>query len=71
MDKFKDVVMFGKIISTGFLIGGYVFLGVYIARKLVLSGYPTWLNAALPALLALFGLGQGWFLVREYMRKKE
>lgn len=70
MDKFKDVVMFGKIISTGFLIGGYVFLGVYIARKLVASGYPLWLNAALPAILALFGLAQGWFLVREIMRKK-
>ncbi|TDY56674.1 hypothetical protein C8D99_11830 [Aminivibrio pyruvatiphilus] len=70
MDKFKDVVMFGKIISTGFLIGGYVFLGVYLARRLVASGYPSWINAALPAALALFGLGQGWFLVREIMRKK-
>ncbi|MBL3538692.1 hypothetical protein [Aminivibrio sp.] len=70
MDKFKDVVMFGKIISAGFLIGGYVFLGVYIARRLVVSGYPMWLNVALPVILALFGLWQGWFLIREIMRKK-
>jgi len=62
--------MFGKIISTGFLIGGYVFLGVYIARRLVASGYPNWLNADLAAVLALFGLAQGWFLIREIMRKK-
>lgn len=69
MKRWEDVVIFGKIISVGLLIGGYVFFGVLIARKLAGLGFPPWVIVAIPLLGALFGLQQGWFMVRGIIRK--
>lgn len=70
MKGIDDLIVYGKILSTGILIGGYAFLGVLGARYLVKAGYPEWLNVALPLLTTVFGIYQGWMFIRETLRKK-
>ena len=66
---FKDAALFGRVISAGLVVAGYVFAGVYLARWLErwveARGYPDWPASLVPAAAALFGLWQGWlFLTR-------
>lgn len=70
MKGLQDLVTYGKILSAGFLVGGYTFFGVLVARRLIARGYPSWLNLLLPSFMAVFGLIQGWLFVREVVRKK-
>ena len=65
----KDAVLFGRVVSAGLVVAGYVFAGVYLARWLErwteAGGYPDWPVSLVPAAAALFGLWQGWlFLTR-------
>lgn len=70
MRNIQDYVMFGKIISAALLIAGYVILGVVVSHRLVERGWPEWVNMAGPALMAVFGLSQGWFLLRGFLRRR-
>lgn len=63
--NFKDVALFGRVLSTGVLIAGYAFGGVYIARWLEGKGFPSLLVTLTPFLVALFGLWQGWLYIKQ------
>lgn len=64
-----EVIIFTKIISSGFLVGGFAFMGILIARKLVQSGWPLWVNVVLPVVFTLFGLQQGWLLIKNILNR--
>lgn len=67
----KDVALFGRVVSAGLVVAGYVFMGVYLAQWLEGRGYPDWAVSLTPVGTALFGLWQGWlFLTRLTRREK-
>ena len=68
---FRDVALFGKVLSVGLLIGGYAFAGVFIARWMEGKGYPPLLVAAAPVAVTLFGLWQGWLFLTQFGKKKK
>ena len=70
MKGMSDLLLYGKIMSTAFLIGGYMFFGLLAGKKLSSMGYPEWLEMALPLLMAAVGLWQGWLYLRNILRKK-
>lgn len=70
MNRWEDIAIFGKMISVGLLIGGYVFFGVIIGRKLSGLGYPPWMVALAPVAAAFFGLFQGWSMVKGIIKRK-
>ena len=65
----KDVVLFGRVLSTGLLVGGYVFLGVYLSSWLEGKGWPRLLVALTPVAVTLFGLWQGWLFLKQFGKK--
>ena len=65
----RDVALFGRVLSTGLVVAGYAFLGVWLSRWLDAEGSPSWLSvAAVPAAL-LFGLWQGWLFLTKIARR--
>lgn len=62
----KDVILFGRVLSAGLLIGGYVFLGVYASGWLSRNGYPLAVVVLAPIAVTLFGLWQGWLFLRQF-----
>lgn len=70
MRGIDDLILYGKVISTAFLIGGYTFFGLLAGKKLSSLGYPEWLEGALPLIMAAVGLWQGWLFLRNVLRKK-
>ena len=72
----KDAALFGRVVSAGLVVAGYVFAGVYLARWLErwveAREYPDWPASLVPAAAALFGLWQGWlFLTRLAGRERK
>ena len=68
----KDAVLFGRVVSAGLVVAGYVFAGVYLARWAEARGYPDGLVSLVPPAVALFGLWQGWlFLSRLAGRERK
>ena len=66
---FRDMALFGRVLSTGLVVAGYAFLGVWLSRWLENNDYPGWLAvAAMPAAL-FFGLWQGWLCLKRLTRK--
>ena len=65
-----DFVVFGKVVSTGLLIAGYMLLGAIVSRKLVERGWPDWVAVGGPTVMAVFGLTQGWAMMRHTLKKK-
>jgi hypothetical protein len=61
----RDIALFGRVLSVGFLIGGYVFGGVYIARWMKDRGFGPALVAVTPVAVAFFGLWQGWLFLSQ------
>ena len=69
--RLKDLIIFTKIISTGFLVGGFALMGLLIGKKLVDSGWPPWVNFAAPLIFTLFGLHQGWVVIKSILNKSK
>ena len=65
----RDVILFGRVLSAGLLVGGYVFGGVFIARWMEKKGFAPALVAAAPLVAAFFGLWQGWLFLSQIRRK--
>ena len=62
----KDFIIFGRVLSVGFLIGGYVFAGVIFSRWMEGKGYAPLLVALTPVVVTLFGLWQGWLFITQF-----
>lgn len=65
----QDLVSFGRIVSAALLICGYVVFGVLIGRKLVEKGYPHWMLLLCASAGAVFGLWQGWLMIKGIIKK--
>jgi hypothetical protein len=65
----RDAILFGRVLSAGLLVGGYVFGGVYIARWMENRGFNSALTAAVPVAVAFFGLWQGWLFLSQIGKK--
>ncbi|MDR1875164.1 MAG: hypothetical protein LBQ90_09170 [Synergistaceae bacterium] len=59
----RDVVLFGRVLSLGLLVGGYVFAGVFIARWMAGRGLSPLMVALTPVVVTFFGLWQGWLFI--------
>ncbi|NLL37162.1 MAG: hypothetical protein GX256_06535 [Fretibacterium sp.] len=69
-EKYRDLALFGRVISTGLVVAGYAFFGVYLARWMEGEGYPSWLVSLTPPGAVVFGLWQGWLLLSDLVRKR-
>lgn len=70
-DGLRDIILFGRVISGGLVVAGYVFLGVWLMSRLNESGWPSWIvYASVPACLA-FGLWQGWMLLKNIRNSRK
>ena len=59
----RDLALFGQIVSTGLLIGGYTIGGVYLARWMEGKGYPPIVVKLTPFAVVVFALWQGWLFI--------
>lgn len=65
----KDIVLFGRVLSVGLLVGGYVFFGVYVSGWMEARGWAPLAVALTPVAMTLFGLWQGWLFLRQIGKK--
>jgi hypothetical protein len=59
----RDVVLFGQVLSAGLLVGGYVLGGACVAYWMKNRGFGPAPAAVACAAIALFGLWQGWLFL--------
>ena len=59
-----DIIVFGKIISVAFLIGGFIFLGYLVGGYCIDKGCPEWSRSLGMAAGAVIGLQQAWMVIR-------
>lgn len=63
--KFHELFMFGRVLSTGLIIAGYAFLGVWVSQWLSGNGWNILISLSAIPVIAGFGMWQGWlFLTR-------
>jgi lipid-binding SYLF domain-containing protein len=67
----RGIAIFGRVLSAGFLIGGYAFLGVRFARWLEARGYSLLTVALTPIVVTLFGLWQGWLFISRFGKNEK
>lgn len=65
----KDLALFGRVLSTGLVVAGYTFFGVYLSRWLEGRNWPDWLVAVTPAACAVFGIWQGWLFLSRAVKR--
>jgi hypothetical protein len=63
-----DFIVFGKIISVAFLIGGFIFLGYLTGGYCVEKGCPEWSGIAGMTAGAVIGLHQAWMVIRSIIQ---
>ncbi|MBQ9418920.1 MAG: hypothetical protein IJU31_00935 [Synergistaceae bacterium] len=63
--NFRDVVMFGKVLSAGLVVAGYAFLSVWCANWLSVNGWPLWASFLAIPFITGFGMWQGWLCIRK------
>lgn len=61
----REVMLFGKILSAGLVIAGYVFLGVWLCNWLIAEGFSVSVALIAVLVIIIFGLRQGWLFMRE------
>ncbi|MBQ6772443.1 MAG: hypothetical protein IJP48_00100 [Synergistaceae bacterium] len=59
----REIILFGKILSAGLVIAGYVFLGVWLCNWLINNGFSVSVALLAVLLIIIFGLWQGWLFV--------
>ncbi len=65
--KFHEFKIFMRVLSTGLVIAGYAFLGVWACNWLLNNGYPKFLAFLAIPVIAIFGMWQGWL----YLNKRK
>lgn len=63
-----DLIVFGKIISVAFLIGGFIFLGHLVGGYCIEKGCPEWSRTAGMTAGAAIGLHQAWMVIRSIIQ---
>lgn len=69
-ENLREAVMFGRVLSAGLVVAGYMFLGVWLMNWLVSEGWPVLVAlCALPTVSA-FGMWQGWLFLTKGRKKQ-
>ncbi len=64
-----DLIVFGKIVSTALLIGGYIGLGYLFGDFLSKKGYSDGFIPGCMFFGAIIGLHQAWLMVRSILQQ--
>lgn len=67
----REVVIFTKVISTGFLLGGFALSGLFISRKLVQSGMPPWASIIIVPAFAGIGAWHAWDSIKKIIKNNK
>ncbi|MDR2175722.1 MAG: hypothetical protein LBO82_07260 [Synergistaceae bacterium] len=67
----RDVILFGQVLSAGLVVGGYILGGVCAARWMAGRGFGSAAVAAAPLAAAFFGLWQGWLFLSRILERHE
>ena len=65
----KDIFLFGRVLSTGIVIAGYAFLGVWLANYLSSNGWNKFFSLAAIPVLTGFGMWQAWLFLTKTSSK--
>ena len=63
--NFRDIFLFGKILSVGLVIAGYAFLSVWCMNWLVENGVPVLISILAIPLITGFGVWQAWLFLKK------
>ena len=63
--NFRDIFLFGKILSVGLVIAGYAFLCVWCMNWLVENGVPVLISILAIPLITGFGVWQAWLFLKK------
>lgn len=66
----RDVLMFGRVLSAGLVVAGYVFLGVWLSDWLAKNGWPLIVAMMAVPVVAVFGMWQGWLFLTKWRKKQ-
>lgn len=65
----SEIIFFGKILSAGLVVAGYIFLGVWLSNWLVKNGWSFVISLLAIVFTTVFGIWQGWLFVRTEIKK--
>ena len=68
-DNLREVIMFGRVLSAGLVVAGYVFLGVWLMNWLVSEGWPLLIALMAVPVVSAFGMWQGWLFLTKGRKK--
>lgn len=63
INGFRDVIIFGRVLSAGLVVAGYAFLGVWLSNWLASEGWPLLLSLCAVPAVTVFGMWQGWLFL--------
>ena len=66
----REVMMFGRVLSAGLVVAGYVFLGVWLSDWLAKNGWPVLAALCAVPVVAGFGMWQGWLFLTKGRKKQ-
>lgn len=69
LKNFREVFLFGKVLSAGLVVAGYAFLGVWLSERLAARGWPLLVSVGAIPLVAGFGMWQGWLFLTKGKKK--
>ena len=65
LKNFRDVFLFGKVLSAGLVVAGYAFLSVWCANKLIEKNAPLLISLCVIPLITGFGVWQAWLFIKK------
>ena len=69
LKNLREAILFGKILSAGLVIAGYVFLGVWLCNWLIANEWPVSVALLAVLLIIIFGMWQGWLSISKWHKK--
>lgn len=67
--NFREVLMFGRVLSAGLVVAGYAFLGVWLSDWLTKKGVNIFLSLCALPLITGFGMWQAWLFITRGRKK--
>ena len=67
-NSFRDLFLFGKILSAGLVVAGYAFLGVWLSNWLTQNGFNIFISLLAMIFVTAFGLWQGWLFITKWKK---
>lgn len=67
----KEIAIFTKVVSAGFLVGGFALSGLLISRKLVQAGMPPWTSMVLVPAFTGIGAWHAWDSIKKIIKNNK